>query len=136
MSNKDMLIKLAKLLDTLSEEEVDALLESQEKPKKKKKKARHRDMHKKQDSNKGQNKFEDMLDNLNLTRAEQKELSKATQDDVETRENLQIFSKAPRKNSKIDMRCRSCGQDFKVPASLIFDRKRWRCNTCSCSSGE
>lgn len=135
MGNKEMLGKLAKLLETLSEEEIDALLESGKTPKKKKK-PRHRDRNKDSSTEKRINKFDDMLKNMKLTRAEQKEISKATQDDIETRENVGIFSKSERKNSKIDMRCRSCGQDFKVSASMVFDRKRWRCNTCSCSAGE
>lgn len=144
MGNKEMLGKLARLLETLSEEEIDALLESGQTPRelvkpresvKKKKKPRHRDR-KADDSKKSKNKFDDMLKNMNLTRAEQKEMAKATQDDIEIRENVGIFSKPERKNSKIDMRCRSCGQDFKVSASLIFDKKRWRCNSCSCSAGE
>ena len=135
MGNKEMLGKLARLLETLSEEEIDALLESGEAPKKKKK-PRHRDRNKDSSTGKRINKFDDMLKNMKLTRAEQKEISKATQDDIEIRENVGIFSKPERKNSKIDMRCRSCGQDFKVSASMVFDRKRWRCNTCSCSAGE
>jgi hypothetical protein len=135
MSNKEMLAKLAKLLETLSEEEIDALLET-ESPKKKKK-ARHRNKNKQEEpSKKSKNKFDDMLKNITFTRAEQKELSKATEDDVEVRNNIGIFSKTARKNSKIDMRCRSCGKDFKVSASLVFDKNRWRCNTCSCSAGD
>lgn len=133
MSNKESLIKLAKLLETLSEEEIDALLEGE--TKKKKKKSRHRNRHS-QDEKPKKNKFDDMLKNMNLTRAEQKELSKATEDDIEIRDNVDIFSKPARNNSKIEMRCRSCGRDFKVSASLVFDHKRWRCNTCSCSAGE
>ena len=101
MGNKEMLGKLARLLETLSEEEIDALLESGQTPRelvkpresvKKKKKPRHRDR-KADDSKKSKNKFDDMLKNMNLTRAEQKEMAKATQDDIEMREKVGIFSK-------------------------------------------
>lgn len=81
------------------------------------------------------NKFDEMIKNVRLDPNEQKELSKAKQEDDAQRAETKTFKKPKRKSNLIDVVCCVCKDEYTISAALVHDVKRWKCNTCSCSAG-
>lgn len=44
-------------------------------------------------------------------------------------------SERSREFSFIDVKCRQCGEEERVNPSLVYDPKRYRCNSCSTGAG-
>lgn len=79
------------------------------------------------------NKFDNFIQQVNLTKGEQKELKEAEKVD---KVNKNRPKPDKRGSNMIDVECRSCGQEDTVSASIVLDPDRYKCNNCSASSGE
>jgi len=75
------------------------------------------------------NKFVDFMKDTTLNATERSELEEASKSDNQNRG----VPRTPRtRNSNlVEVKCRSCGTQEMVSASVIHDMNRWKCNNCS-----
>ena len=75
------------------------------------------------------NKFDDFMKNTTLTSSERSELEAASQDDKKNKD----MERSPRTRTSniIEVECRACGVLEDISASVVYDKKRWKCNKCS-----
>ena len=74
------------------------------------------------------NKFDEMMQGMNLTGDEKKELKQAEKSDASSEANP--FKGRRDKVSKLEIACTSCRREYKMYPSQIHNRERWTCNRC------
>ena len=75
------------------------------------------------------NKFEDFMKETMLNAAERSELEEASKSDNQNRSAPR--TPRTRNSSLVEVKCRSCGTQEMVSASVVHDMNRWKCNNCS-----
>ncbi|NVM35802.1 MAG: hypothetical protein HWN81_09415 [Candidatus Lokiarchaeota archaeon] len=78
------------------------------------------------------NKFEDFINSVSLDATEQKELAKASKEDEISRKNTSPKQKSKRPSTLIDVTCSVCRKNFNVSRNLVGSLDRWKCNSCCC----
>tara|TARA_R110000751_G_scaffold72839_2_gene147503 strand:+ start:3709 stop:4104 length:396 start_codon:yes stop_codon:yes gene_type:complete len=122
--------QLKDLLKQFSQEEIrDALGDE----KKNKNRRRGKGKRKKSNNNKRpqdnfENKFDDIISTIRLSPEEEKELKEAEKADSGSEINPNRGKRGSAEKKPI--RCSSCGRDYKMFPSQIFNRERWKCNRC------
>ena len=74
------------------------------------------------------NKFDEMMGNISLSSDERKELDQASKADKNAKPNPLRGKR--NKAEKITIKCIGCHKDFKVYPSSVYNKDRWRCNSC------
>lgn len=75
------------------------------------------------------NKFAEFIEDVSLDGDEERELKAAAQADRKAKKNKRF--KGSRPNPMVWVRCRGCGDEEEVSASLVHDPKRYKCNDCA-----
>lgn len=140
MDKKELLLEL---LSQFSEEEIKELLSGKEEEStdgvftiNKDKKRRRGKGKRKRGNNKSKenkdsnfvNKFDEMMGTIALSSDERKELEEASKADQNATVNP--FRGKRAKAEKITIKCIGCHKDFEVYPSSVYNKDRWRCNTC------
>jgi len=131
--------ELVDLLDSLSDDEVEAFERLLKKAIKThpKKRRRGRGRRKKKVQEAPPAKEDDFLDGVKLSSAEKTELKEAQKFDKEmgvyrTKERMPSRTR----NSKVEAICRVCGKTQNVsPLVIPPERDRFKCNDCACKAG-
>jgi|10_taG_2_1085330.scaffolds.fasta_scaffold00383_4 hypothetical protein len=122
--------ELKDLLKQFSQEEIREALgnESKNKNRRRGKGKRKKSNNNRRPQRNAENKFDDIISTIRLSPDEQKELKEAEKADkgAEVNPNRGKRGAAEKKS----VRCSSCGRDYKMFPSQIFNRERWKCNRC------
>jgi|TARA_R110002020_G_scaffold99276_4_gene235775 DNA-directed RNA polymerase subunit RPC12/RpoP len=121
--------QLKDLLKQFSQEEIrEALGNEKKKNRRRGKGKRKKTSNKKRPQDNVENKFDDMISTIRLSADEEKELREAGKAD----EGAEINPNRGKRGSaeKQSFRCASCGRDYKMFPSQIYNRERWKCNRC------
>lgn len=81
-------------------------------------------------STKRRNNFNKFIKDVHLDEEEQTEMGFAEK--MDKNKGKKHRAKPPRQSSVIEVMCSVCKDYFDVPAALVVNEKRWRCNDCSC----
>ena len=121
---------LKDLLKQFSQEEIREALgnENKNKNRRRGKGKRKKSSNKKKPQGNVENKFDDIISTIRLSSDEEKELREAAKADEGAEVNPNRGRRSPAK--KQSFRCSSCGRDYKMFPSQIFNRERWKCNRC------
>tara|TARA_R100001198_G_scaffold33951_1_gene18332 strand:+ start:4462 stop:4857 length:396 start_codon:yes stop_codon:yes gene_type:complete len=122
--------ELQKLLKQFSQEEIREALGQKPKNKKRRRGKGKRKKNSPAATNKSApvNKFDDMMQSISLTADERKELADAEASDKMAKPNPNRGKRNAVKKQKF--RCASCGKDFEMFPSQVYNRERWKCNRC------
>lgn len=121
---------LKDLLKQFSQEEIREALgnENKNKNRRRGKGKRKKPSNKKGPQGNVENKFDDIISTIRLSSDEEKELREAEKADEGAEINPNRGRRSPAE--KRSFRCTSCGRDYKMFPSQIFNRDRWKCNRC------
>lgn len=140
MDKKELLLEL---LSQFSQEEIKELLSAKQEENtdgvftinKDKKRRRGKGKRKRGNNNNKENKdsnfvnkFDEMMGTIALSSDERKELEEASKADQNATVNP--FRGKRAKAKKITIKCTECHKDFEVYPSSVYNKDRWRCNTC------
>jgi len=121
---------LKDLLKQFSQEEIREALgnENKNKNRRRGKGKRKKSSNKRRPQKNTENKFNDVMSTIRLSPDEAQELKEAEKADrgAELNPNRGKRGAAEKKS----FRCSSCGRDYKMFPSQIFNRERWKCNRC------
>jgi nitrogen regulatory protein PII len=122
--------EIEELLQQFSQEEIKEALSKATKNKKRrrgrgKRKNNSKAQTKKQNSN---NKFDDIMSTIRLSPDEVQELKEAAKADKMA--NQQQFKGRREQVKKVKITCSLCHKEFNMFPSQIFNKERWRCNSC------
>ncbi len=122
--------QLKDLLKQFSQEEIREALGNEKKDKNRRrgKGKRKKPNNKIRPQQNTENRFDDMISTIRLSPDEKKELKEAEMADKGAAIN-------PNRGKRVvvekqSFRCTSCGRDYKMFPSQIFNRDRWKCNKC------
>ena len=76
------------------------------------------------------NKFDDIFTNVksNLDEREKEELAAAAKEDAK---NKKPRTPRTRSDSRMSVKCRSCGKEELISPVMLYDPKRYKCNECA-----
>lgn len=122
--------KLKELLKQFSQEEIREALgnENKNKNRRRGKGKRKKPNNKRRPQKNTENKFNDIMSTIRLTPNEEQELREAEKADRGSELNTNRGKRGAAE--KKSFRCSSCGRDYKMFQSQIFNRERWKCNRC------
>jgi len=122
--------QLKDLLKQFSQEEIREALGNEKKNKNRRrgKGKRKKPNNKRRTQQDAENRFDDMISTIRLSPDEKKELEEAEKADKGAEINPNRGKRGP--VQKQSFRCTSCGRDYKMFPSQIFNRERWKCNRC------
>jgi hypothetical protein len=122
--------QLKDLLKQFSQEEIREALGDEKKNKNRRrgKGKRKKSNNKTRPQENFENKFDDIISTIRLSADEERELKEAGKAD----EGAEINPNRGKRTAaeKQSFRCSSCGRDYKMFPSQIFNRERWKCNRC------